>query len=262
MEGKVSAGQGGAESRPFQEDVTVEDIDNALRELDELMECWNNRLTFDNLALRKRYLKGDLDIPILIIIGGSKKLLAVAHGERTLGAGNLSNDAQNDFGNSHRGKPGPYRNDRLVFVGDVQFGDYPKGFAPGFVWFEPADKLTSFLAGTLYFSYKGGFEFFSRRPDRESGALGRPFAGDADGLLDHIIEGGAEIVDTVPDYHAPLQGGRLDDIGLKDLAAGIRISLADDQIRVSLAKRLHGRAEIADVMFGPFDLGVSSSKRI
>jgi hypothetical protein len=34
--------------------------DDALHELDELLDRWENRLTVDNLALAERYLKGEI----------------------------------------------------------------------------------------------------------------------------------------------------------------------------------------------------------
>jgi hypothetical protein len=48
--------------------------DDALHELDELLDRWENRLTVDNLALAERYLKGELRlIADMEEIGGAGK---------------------------------------------------------------------------------------------------------------------------------------------------------------------------------------------
>ena len=42
------------------ENVSVEDIGHAARELDELYQCWADRLTLNNLRFSERYLKGEI----------------------------------------------------------------------------------------------------------------------------------------------------------------------------------------------------------
>lgn len=47
-------------------DVTREDIDNALHDIEELAKRWGNRLTFETLALTERYLKGEVSFAVVI----------------------------------------------------------------------------------------------------------------------------------------------------------------------------------------------------
>ena len=54
------------------ENVTVEDVGHAARELDELFQCWTDRLTLNNLRFSERYLKGELIVMLdLVGLGGA-----------------------------------------------------------------------------------------------------------------------------------------------------------------------------------------------
>ena len=258
----MSEGQGGVQSGPFREDVTVEDIDNALRELDELEESWNNRLTLENLAFVKRYLEGKLDIRITLRIGGAQEHVAVINAGVDIGAGDFIADPTQGFDNPNGSQLGPYRYDRLVFVDSVQFVDQPKGFAPALIGFESVNEPSEFLTGSLYFSYRIGFKFIERAGNRKAGSPCGLGAIDRNGGADGIIKGGAKIMRAIADHSAPTEGDVFLDVGFKSLCAGLRVDLADDKIGVSLAKSLNGVVEVLDVMFGPFDLGADSSKRI
>ena len=48
------------------EDVAGENLDNAFREFDELLERWDNRLSVENLALAERYRKAECKLGLIL----------------------------------------------------------------------------------------------------------------------------------------------------------------------------------------------------
>jgi hypothetical protein len=160
------------------ENGTLGYADDALHELDELLERWEHRLTVDNLALAERYLKGELRlIADMEEIGGAgKKLRAALQGVCPVGWLDgyaevlqplpLPLDRQLDV-QDHLLVGGPYRYDRLVFVQSVKLVDQPEWFAPAFVWFETVDETSGSPTDTLYLSHRVAFKFLSTIADRK-----------------------------------------------------------------------------------------------
>jgi hypothetical protein len=172
------------------EDLPLEDSDNALREIAELLERWENRLTIDNLALTERYVKGELGLKIDFTI---YRLVAVPNKERArtkwdrlqysaifqgiLPASRVQANglrfevfgcARRDRnGNDGARLRGPYRNDRAVLVQSVKLVDYPEKFAPSWIWLQLSDQPISTNPNALYFSFRLGFKFFGARRDGE-----------------------------------------------------------------------------------------------
>lgn len=67
---------------PTSEYPAIEDFDDALYELDELMQRWKHRLTIRDLSLAERYLKGEIRLLVRLEEVGraGEKLRAVLQG--------------------------------------------------------------------------------------------------------------------------------------------------------------------------------------
>ena len=126
------------------------DIDQALGEIDELIEGWNHRLSFSNLALSERYLKGNLWIVIEFADGGGKDYRALLQRELpVLGSerkthslrGGVARERGSFKLDGYAPIGGPYRYDDLVFVENVEFMNEKKRFVPipSLVWLESPD---------------------------------------------------------------------------------------------------------------------------
>lgn len=260
MKRKPENGRVGAEVTAIEvtsdlaEDSSVEDLRDAFREIDELEKCWNDRLSLNGLRLSKRYLQGKLDIGFTLV-RDTDEFLAVVRRNAGVGSRKYRNHTPDGFCNGDRTKAGPYRNDSLVFIKNIQLVDNPEGKVPGWVWFEPVDEPSRFLAGTLYFVVNKGFEFFALSGDRKTcGRVYRAMVED-NGLASDVIKGTSEVMDTITDNRTPFYE-RFGEIGFEKLAASIRIYLSYDRVRVVMTKGLDSTLKIKDVMFGPFDLPI------
>ncbi len=157
----------------------VGNAENALHELCELNDRFNDRLTVRNLRLVEHYVVGNLNI-CAEIGWRSKNFHAVFQradrpGDigRNLEGGSLPRqhranrkrigpDADNgkiDVGDG--GRIGSARRyDSTVFIESVEFMEYPKRSIPSLVWLQPMDEPLGVGLDALYFSYRVGFKSF------------------------------------------------------------------------------------------------------
>ena len=71
------------------------------------------------------------------------------------------------------------------------------------------------------------------------------------GLTNEVIQGRAEVVDTIADDQAPLDRN----FGPELVATGLRFTITDKKVRACLLGGPDSIAGIIDVIYGPFDLG-------
>lgn len=173
-----------AASRASLKNVSVEDVGHAARELDELFQCWADRLTLNNLRFAERYLKGEIHVCIWFeqieksyISDKARQFRAIINGTDAVSgredqAGALLPRLEaKEIGSCqdvHMLVRGPYRHDGLVLIERVELVDDPEGFAPAFVWFEAVDEPSHLLSGSVYFTRASGFKLFRLR------AIGNP----------------------------------------------------------------------------------------
>jgi hypothetical protein len=246
--------------------IPVENINNALREIDQRVESWHNRPSLRRRALREDYLEGCLDLVVvlrffsdvgditqfkdwrIVIWGGGKVFERLDHSEVvSLGS----------FVDSQEPRViqfGPYRNDRIVFIGNIEGVDDPEGFVPAFVGIEALNEFSKFLTGTLYLSAEGIFKFLPCFSNWESGVRRRPVAFAENCANDEVFVNGPKIVDAISDQHAPSHG----DLNVESFLAGLRVVLEDEKVAVDIAESLNGIIKVREVMFGPFDLCFNS----
>lgn len=254
------------------QDSVLEDIDDAFREIDELTERCNNGLSINNLALAKRYVEGELIIGFDIRVSRPKpeKYRAIfkgidaffrrqEHGAKSLLPPGIG--VRGDHGHERRLMSGPYRNDQLVFIPDVELMELPKQGVPTLVWLEPADGPYSLLAGTLHMFGKAGLKNVEVRPNREvdAGYVG-PRTLVQDQCAAEDIQARPEIMDCIADDCGPHFRDVFAHFQLPEIQAGLRIEVFDDQIRVAVPERDDFLFEVVDVFFGPFDLYPTASE--
>lgn len=249
--------------------ASLHEFDDALRVASELSERWEQRLTLNNLALAKRYLKGELIICLAFAVSrGSGDLeygRAVLKRVHTVGGSDV--DAREDdwfilprdrHRDMHRkvSVSGPYRNDRLVFVQDIEVMDCPEGLIPTLVWLEPLDQPSRACIGSVYFSRKMATVVLSLveygkamiAHDRVGSA------GGANSVAKGEVQPSSDVVNDIADYGAEMRRNLFADVDDEELIAGFRVIVGDDFVWASFVERPNFSLKFIDVAFGPFDL--------
>ena len=244
------------------ENLPAENLNNIVRDLDELEERWNNSLTFGG-PLTKFYLDGRLDIVVLCAraneIGHYYVVIRAKNQAANITTRKLRYDA---LGNSIEldriSNLSPYNCECFVLLGDVQIMKQTKVVVPSLAWVQPVNNIANILAGSLYFSDRTGWQTVGLGEDREAGLMIGYGIIDKNRLVDQMIERRSEIVDAIPDDQAPLDW----DSCLESLAANLRLVITDKQVRATLRRGADALAKIVDVMYGPFDLSSGPKKNV
>lgn len=110
--------------------MPIENIDNALDEINKLVERANDRFSIEPWSLIKQYRKAELEFSLVFelsaLAGHSSKYRAIFHAqEPTWPSSYPHRDAFMDHG--HRGKRRDDRNEQDVFVADVECMETPRG---------------------------------------------------------------------------------------------------------------------------------------
>jgi hypothetical protein len=248
--------------------MPIKDIDNALRELDELEKCWNNRLSFDNLRLAERYLKGELDIIITFRTASGDQFRAVFH-KSGIPAGDFDYHSVDSPQDLDGRDTNPRRDDMGVLVGYVEIVNGTKTgahalcpmMAVSLIGLEPSDEFTYFGSGTLYFFTQRGFEFLQRSPDRKP--ISAAYLRTLTNCFAHdVVKGGTKIVDAVTDHQGEFNWNWLKDARPEDAICSIRPIVSHNSIRIATPEIANGGLELKEVAFGPFDLGTRPGKSI
>jgi hypothetical protein len=256
--------------------ATLKDPDDAFDEVGVLFERFNDRLSFTNLALAKRYVEGSLNVALEARWGtiDFNIVFQRENGPKSSGhpsdfdgpplTGGRGTDSKCAMGrhkhhwhlqrgrNLKRG--GRYRNDTCVFVEDIKLMEFPKNGIPSFVWFKPKDEPLGLGANALYFGYASGFKLFSVAKDWKpvSSSICTLVLG-ADQVADKMIERGPQIVDDISENPAYLDWQGFLDANANDILAGIGVFISEKFIRVRCEEGLSHRLKLLNVAFGPFN---------
>lgn len=148
------------------------------------------------------------------------------------------------------------RDEELVFVGNVEVMDEVKGV--------PIPSLVRlYLVEHFPAHCEEGFMFFSLVEERfqilsgwSKGKLNSAFLGGISGcqFKPSVIESGREIMYCVPqDERKLIRDAHVCRDDLQELVSGIRIALDGNLVSATIAEPMHLKAEIVDVLFGPFE---------
>jgi hypothetical protein len=104
----------------------------------------------------------------------------------------------------------------LVFILDVELVEPPERIVRSLVRLGSLDEVHRNLRHSLYLSNVVGFKNIGTLEDGESGIVDDAFSPGPNVLANEQVEGGAEVVDAIPDDSAPPERRLIGDLGLVD----------------------------------------------
>ena len=149
---------------------------------------------------------------------------------------------------------GPYRNDQVVFVHDVESVEPPERGTPSLVWFERPQYADRPFVGSTYFSNVAGYKFLLGVADREARRPCNRAVPIENDLFGEMVEARPEVVEDVAKNGSPGVGDLLADADAIDCVSRFRIYLSNDLIWVGVEESPDFVTELTDVLFGPIDL--------
>jgi hypothetical protein len=272
MSGGISYALPGRQS----EDAPSEDIDDALREVDELLEGWNNRLSIKNLAIAERYAEAVLEFGIVFVARVGDQLTPtdfVAVFERKLPinsahphhrGGRVVFGARSpnvELYSEHLMRCG-HGDEQLVFVGDVETVQTPECVLPSEVRLQSLDYFDRVCGRTIDPRYGAGPEVANVRTYWEACVVAGRCASFLDQFDSKQIERRPKIVDAVAQDRAPFVGDGDVEPEAVNFVRGLRFFIDHDAIRMERVKGIDGRFEVQKMFFGPVDLYPASDQRV
>lgn len=253
--------------------VFGEDIDQAFSEIDQLIESWNHRLSFSNLALAERYLNGNLRIVVDFTDRGGKDYRAVLQRELPIlrserNTQSLGSRAARECGSvefdGNTCITGSYRYDHLVFVENIKLVDEKERFSPvpSLVWLEPLEKADTGRADSLYASQTIGFKFLAGVAERKTCFPSDLLAVSSDQITNEQVQSRSEIVDGVTDVATPHKREGFDAGNAPTALSGLGVILSNESYWVGFDKTAEVRAKLLDMLFGPFNLQSGADERV
>ena len=267
-------------------------VDDAVHKLRELGQKWNDRLTLDNRWFSERYLKGEIEIGLILGKNGGQdspylaavlkntqssiglqpnrsidhELLCVAGQDAiqpdshvaALKAGNVRSfeglNGVERLPRRHNSaeREGSYKQE-TVLVEIVQLMEYPKHTVPTLVRLDGLKEFYESRAELLFFGKVSGFVFGRSLADGKLSPLVRlPSVGFVC-LPRQMIECASQIVECVPGNEGERDGCIASHFDPMDFVSRLRVTLDSESIRVLVPECPHSRFKILDVLVGPFD---------
>jgi hypothetical protein len=255
------------------EDAARENINDAFREFDELCERWDNRLSIKNLSLAKRYLEGMLEFGIVLKwqsdSGIINEYVAVFERKFPVGwrasqhraLGHVNGGIIRDVipYSEHCVRCG-YRDEQLMFVGDVETVQTVHGVAASTVRLQSVDEFERIRtsAPQVSFPKTRSVDGFVRTYWETSFSPGRPAVMNDEGMSE-IIKGGAQVVDAIPHDCTPVVRDRKSQTETVNFVTGCRASITDHAIRLECVESLDSSIKVRKMFFGPVNLYPSAS---
>ena len=237
----------------------------------KFLEDYKNRMTFDNLRIGERYVKGDVRL-IVHIRFADKDYVAVFERSSDAARHAETADASLDASPAEKKVAGDFKRhpadvnegnqQSVVLVGNVQIVDSPEHVIATFVRVGNVNGIYGTLRHALYSSMTLGLVIRGKLPDGKPGLLvGRP-AVDEDELVSEMVEGASEVVDSVSGDEADINGRGLEVENLIERLSRLRIVLGFDSIRFAVEEPLPRDFYITDVLFGPFNFYADEGKSL
>jgi hypothetical protein len=245
-------------------------VDDAIHQLRELGQKWQDRLTLDNLRLDERYLIGDLSVGVEFRPLGwadGDNLIAFLnywpsraggplgrgggevdpHSYRTLLPGRKEK-ARGDVTNLHGGD-----DQHSVFVEVVQLVKAPEAVVPSLIRLCGLDELKRTRGDALYYSGVEGFIFLGSLANRVRGSLRRSASAGFNQLPCEVVQSGAQAVGGLTNDDGDTGRKACAYVNPKSLLTGLRVFLGPASIGAGIAKDSQVMFQISDVLFGPVD---------
>ena len=252
---------------PSNKDVAGENLDDAFREVDELLHRFDKRLTVDNLSLAKRYAEGTLHIAWLwsrtrsnsvpeYLCAIYQRVLRSRGTDEDRGKHNLFLRRRNIHAEAHPdarvGSTDRY--EQGVFIENVHLMDAPEIVYPSFVRFKTFNDADCAGGGATNFLRAEGFLVGTYW---EVGLIDCALAGSV--VVDHesnseLVKRRPQIMDRIPNDACPTGRDRMSDADAIDLISRLRVLLHDEGVGLTLKEGGDFGFKCTKVLFGPVDL--------
>lgn len=235
--------------------VLLDCLHDSQHQLRQLMQRWEDRLTFESLAFAEAYREHRMTLICDLERAGHRyraEFAALTDAERQI----LDDDVPAPSRHAAQADYGHDWDEELVLVADVECVDGVESVIPTLVRTHRVyDEVDKGLTGRiLYFSILNGvYQFLpALRKGKGDKARGRD-SGVGDDLVGNVIERRPEVVQGIPNQKRRLAGHRSDGLESKDVLA-VSVTVHAKAIEVALEESAKDRLKIADVFVGPFDL--------
>jgi hypothetical protein len=255
-----------------------EQVEKAIDSGRKLIQAWNDRLTFNNLRLRERYVNGTLNLVahVRCDLGDNVEYLAIFKK-----APNVSNNLakRNNPTAIWAGLDSIYRTVGINHHGEAAYSacsdDEPSmlvdvvqplddvqdaGLTPSVVRLYRFIKCKSAIRHPLYLAAHGGFV---RCPFVAHNELGlgflRNIAVGFNELPNQVIKGASQVMDYITNDDWDVIGDGVAELPLIKFVAGLRVFLNDERVTMEVTELSGDQFQLVDVAFGPFDLEFDNS---
>lgn len=233
-----------------------EGFNNAARHLRELVERWDNSLTFEGLSFSEGYANGRFAIILYVKFGAG----ADRRHQLSVDCDLKGKVRENVMVfvlkvDSGEGESVDYRNEEPMFVKNVELVESPEGIISSLVGlYAVKDEIGNARFDSLYFSLTEGIhKILPRFVEREvSGRV--TFANIPQHGAEKQIERSAHVVNSITNDKGELFGSGFGCMETEEVLSCFRVYLDSHVIGVSPKKNGEGRFQLIDVALGPFDL--------
>jgi hypothetical protein len=253
-----------------------EDVEYALRLVDQMAERWENRFALDNPRFVERYVEGELRLVVRCRRSGPsldseecvavfERELSVSRAERKgrIGDGLIQPRDGHFRVDDYRGVCAADGEQKPMLVGRVETVQTPEGVIPSLVWLQLAKDFERVWGGSVYASDSApAFEVILAVSDWEHRSfVGRP-AARLDKLPREQIKRRPEVMDDVSDDKRDALGRIAADPDAIDEISSISFFLGHDRVWVGREEIANGSMCFGEVMLGPLDLHPRPKKAI
>ena len=237
--------------------VSCEGFDNAVNQLRQLSERWDNRLSLKGLVFSEAYSKGALKyLADFDILWGGHSNNYQAVFQRLLNIAVSDGDVEaisfkDKIGYAHNVC---YRNKELMFIRDIEIVETPEGVIPSCVWLHCPNQIQNICAGATYFhflnsTFKAIFAFGYREIDTLDVAIV-----EANEITGEQVEGAPKVVNGIPNECRKIARNLFTNASDPSMHVGFRVVLNDDSIRLSVKESADFGLKVNDMAVGPFNL--------
>lgn len=244
----------------------LKQADDAVNKFRHLLECWKDRLTFDNLRLSERYFNSQLEILVrLAVVGiGGNVDYFIAHHKRDFGPF-LERDNHSSASIDRPLSESCSCGDQdSVFIETVQLMDVPESVVSTRVrlyreqdFIRPQSHLIYFSLGDGRCVLLGGLNSPTNGKERMPVRFS---SSGFDKLPSEMVECASEVMNDIPDNHRQIFGNGLHafDIKSRVMHLGYRVRLGSNFIRLVVSEQSDPMIKFTDMLFGPFNFEPNS----
>ena len=244
----------------------LERLEHAADHFSQIMNFWNDRLTFKGSSYWEQYHDGRMALVLDCVVStcqikrhGAIRL-AVDNGD---GIANYLNAFIILKADCVKGHKLQCWDDELMFVHDVQFVEGPEGIIPSRIGlYRIFDKVRDDRSSLLFQStIHNFFKFLGTTDDWELCMAGEFARNGQNCLSKEDVEGTSQIVNCIPKN---LRRQVLRELGLIDVnpqAMAPKVILHPEAVEIRLPKILDKFIQIRDVLVGPFNLDPCRKRR-